>query len=228
MRGEAETARELADAFAVGDGYDETDPSRSLTHGLHAYPARMHPAIARRVVRAFSAPGERVVDPFCGSGTTLVEAMIHGRRSAGGDLNPLALRITTAKTERLDAARRDAFLAALDGLAERSEERVRARKFANAPIPREEVQWYEPHTLKELAGLHAEIEALSDATLRPLFELLLSALVVKFQPAAIGDGSERERSPDPEGPAHRVLPSAGSRMDRPLGGARGCDPRPRS
>ena len=55
--------------------------------------ARMHPQTAGRLVRAATERGALVLDPLCGSGTVLVEAMIAGRRGAGTDLNPLAERL---------------------------------------------------------------------------------------------------------------------------------------
>src|SRR5262245_36299146 len=49
------------------------------THGFHSYSARMHWAIARTVIRGCSAEGARVLDPFCGSGTVPIEALVAGR-----------------------------------------------------------------------------------------------------------------------------------------------------
>ena len=48
-------------------------------------------------VRASSHEGARVIDPFCGSGTTLLAAAKLGRRFAGGDVGELALEATTAR-----------------------------------------------------------------------------------------------------------------------------------
>ncbi|MEM3661053.1 MAG: DNA methyltransferase [Thermoproteota archaeon] len=45
-----------------------------LTHGLHEYPARMIPQIAQRLINRYSPEGGKILDPFCGSGTVLVEA----------------------------------------------------------------------------------------------------------------------------------------------------------
>ncbi len=173
--GDPGAARLLAGAFRAAEG---DDPDR-LTHGFHSYPARMHPAIARALVTGFATDGI-VLDPFAGSGTVLLEAMIAGRASVGVDLNPLALRVAEVKCDRRDAASRAAFLERLAAIAERSEERVRARVDARAPLSKQEARWYEPHVLKELAGLREEILAVDDERDRRALEVLLASIVVKF------------------------------------------------
>src|SRR3989442_10991539 len=74
----------------------------TFTHGLHPYPAKMVPSIARELIACYSAPGDLVYDPFCGSGTTLVEASLTQRRGSGIDLNPLAVLLSKVKTSPLD------------------------------------------------------------------------------------------------------------------------------
>ncbi len=72
-----------------------------LTHGLYRYPARFSPHFARAAIDTFSDPGDWVLDPFVGGGTTVVEALALGRRVAGIDLNPLAILLTRAKSTPL-------------------------------------------------------------------------------------------------------------------------------
>lgn len=74
------------------------DPADGYTHPLYAYPARFSPEFPRAVIRSFSKPSDVVLDPFMGSGTTLVEAMVAGRSSIGVDINPLAHFVATVKT----------------------------------------------------------------------------------------------------------------------------------
>ncbi len=54
----------------------------------NAHPARMLPALARHAIEHYSRPGELVVDPMCGIGTTLVEAVHLGRDAVGVELEP--------------------------------------------------------------------------------------------------------------------------------------------
>lgn len=53
---------------------------------------------AREAIQAFTRSGETVLDPFCGGGTTLVEAISLGRRAAGMDVSSLATFLARTKT----------------------------------------------------------------------------------------------------------------------------------
>jgi len=75
-----------------------------VTHYLFRYPAKFHPPVARHLIEQFSKPGETVLDPFCGSGTLLVEASIAGRNSIGTDIDPLAILSSRVKASRLRPA----------------------------------------------------------------------------------------------------------------------------
>ncbi len=68
-----------------------------LTHSYHRYPAKFIPQLARRCILEYSKENDLIVDPFCGSGTTLVESLIYKRRSLGVDINPVAILISKAK-----------------------------------------------------------------------------------------------------------------------------------
>jgi len=74
-----------------------------LTHGIHPYPAKFIPQIPNALIQGLSSVGDTVADIFCGSGTTLVEALLLKRHAIGLDANPLACLITKAKTSQLSA-----------------------------------------------------------------------------------------------------------------------------
>jgi len=66
-------------------------------HGIHPYPAMMHPFIPKNILKLFGNSVSTVLDPFCGSGTVLLESKLQGKYSVGVDINPLAILITEVK-----------------------------------------------------------------------------------------------------------------------------------
>ena len=65
--------------------------------GVHPYFGRVDPALAHALIQSYSHPGETILDPFCGSGTVLHEAIVSGRSAIGWDSSPLAVGISLAK-----------------------------------------------------------------------------------------------------------------------------------
>lgn len=74
-----------------------SEPVRGLTHSFYKYPARFSPVFARAAIQAFTQPGDLVVDPHVGGGTTLVEALASGREGVGIDISTLAEFVSTVK-----------------------------------------------------------------------------------------------------------------------------------
>ncbi|MFV2043987.1 MAG: TRM11 family methyltransferase [Anaerolineales bacterium] len=79
------------------------DSSRvgGLTHTYYRYPARLSPSFARTAIQEFTNPGDWILDPFVGGGTTLVEARSLGRSAIGVDNNELAVFVSKVKTTPL-------------------------------------------------------------------------------------------------------------------------------
>lgn len=75
----------------------DTSPVRGLTHGFYKYPARFSPTFASAAIQAFTEPGDAVLDPHVGGGTTLVEAIAMGRTAVGVDISTLAEFVTSIK-----------------------------------------------------------------------------------------------------------------------------------
>lgn len=84
--------------------YDSSDSSR-LTHYLFRYPAKFHPPVARALIDQFTCPGNLILDPFCGSGTLLVEALPLGRKVIGLDIDPVATFVSKVKTMKVSSSR---------------------------------------------------------------------------------------------------------------------------
>jgi DNA modification methylase len=90
-------AEAVADRTPVSLGTRRTNSP----HEFYRYPARFSPRFAAAAIEEFTSPGDVVLDPFVGGGTTLVEGMRLGRRTVGGDLNPLATFVSRVKTTTL-------------------------------------------------------------------------------------------------------------------------------
>jgi site-specific DNA-methyltransferase (cytosine-N4-specific) len=153
-------------------------------HGLHPYPAKFIPHIPRALLAALAKPGDVVLDPMCGSGTTLVEATLAGHPAVGVDLNPIATLVSRAKTAPLSAGDR----CALHGLAaqfERASMDLRLSvKGAFRPQPRElprfhnRDKWFQRGVTHELAAARAAIQELASGSARDLAFCALSSIIV--------------------------------------------------
>jgi SAM-dependent methyltransferase len=186
--GSREIAAKLAEALDVqpapepGAVTHQDDPDRAHVHGFHTYPARMHPTTAARLIKAVSEHGESLLDPFCGSGTILVEAMIAGRRPTGTDISPLAVRLARLKTGLLDENERVSLVDSGRHIAAFADARRERRAGATRRYPREDVEVFDPHVLLELDSLRhgiAELGTAANARVRGALELALSAILVK-------------------------------------------------
>lgn len=195
LGGDLELAAELARALDVPPADERAPragpdgPDRAHVHGFHTYPARMHPTTARRLVESFSPPGGTVLDPFCGSGTVLVEAMLAGRAARGTDLNPLAVELARLKTRVAGQADLDELVLGARDAAEHAEARRKARAGATRRYPTEDVALFEPHVLLELDGLRDGIARGRGDLQAPLL-LVLSAILGKASRKE-GDTSEK-------------------------------------
>lgn len=167
--GESGAADGLRAALAAGTD-DAT--AQSLTHEFHTYPARMHPATARALIgTALEGPRRKrrsapaILDPFCGSGTVMVEARFAGGLALGVDSNPLAVLVARAKTWTGDDEKRGQLLEAAADIKDAALEAgkvARRSKAGRAPEPpspeqrrrtRAFGQWFAPHVRAELETL---------------------------------------------------------------------------
>ncbi|PIU54851.1 MAG: hypothetical protein COS88_06290 [Chloroflexi bacterium CG07_land_8_20_14_0_80_51_10] len=78
--------------------YDQT----ALTHGLHKYPAKFFPGLPRWLIKRYSRENEAILDPFSGSGTTSVEALLLQRNSVGIDIDPFSRFLSKVKITPLE------------------------------------------------------------------------------------------------------------------------------
>jgi hypothetical protein len=71
---------------------------RSSLHNFYKYPACFPSPLARSLITHFSKPGDTILDPFVGGGTTAVDAMLTRRHALGIDINDLSIFASKLKT----------------------------------------------------------------------------------------------------------------------------------
>lgn len=74
-----------------------------ITHGYYTYPAKFIPQLAARIINENSNEGDIVIDPFMGSGTTVIEAIVNNRIGIGTDINDIAYLLAKTKTTPINA-----------------------------------------------------------------------------------------------------------------------------
>jgi hypothetical protein len=153
----------------------------------------MHPGVARAAIAAFSKSAERVLDPFCGSGTVLVEAMAAGRSAVGIDASPLAVLIAKVRSTPLDEADRGRLVELAGEIAEAAGERARKRIRPEIPAwARGENRHFLPHVAFELLGLREILGATDEDAVGTALRACFSSILVKFmRPSDSGDTAQR-------------------------------------
>lgn len=152
------------------------------THYVHSYPAKLLPQIAHFFVAAseLSRPGDTVLDPFGGTGTVALEAILCGRSALFADVNPLARLIASVKTARIDA---ETLNSACSRLRHRLAVGADRRKKSNDPNVVNLEYWFAPNVRRALSEIKAAVALETDASCRHLFEVCLSTTCRKLSNA---------------------------------------------
>jgi len=147
------------------------------THGIHPYPAKFIPQIPARIISDCSNERHTILDPFCGSGTALLEARRRGRDSIGFDINPIAVLISKVKTTTLSKEE----LHAIDLTCSRIASKFRSNDYSEIwmpDIPRMK-HWFRDDISKDLGLIAGELRRLDDPKVKNLLEVALSSVIVQ-------------------------------------------------
>ena len=151
------------------------------THGIHPYKGKFYPQLVKSLINISGiGVGAKVFDPFCGSGTTILEAFLNGYRAFGCDMHPLAVKITKAKTNIL-SVNEDECKKVLSKLLE---------KLANAPanfpqrtsqfveeIINEIYSWFPKPVIHKMNWLLSQIRAINNENISEFLEVIFSSIV---------------------------------------------------
>lgn len=174
--------------------------TRYSVHGLHEYKGKFNPQVAKVLLNIFGAhPGHRVLDPFCGSGTSLVESAHLGIEAVGMDINPFAAFVANAKLRALGAPAADILQTA---------ERCLANTKRSKWVPRLEdergeylASWFPSKTLVTIERLRRTIAASDDAAIADILLALASDLLRDYSLQEPHDlRIRRRKSPLPDIP----------------------------
>jgi DNA modification methylase len=178
------TFREKLAILLTGDLDFHDKTSGYASHNFHAFPAKFPPQLPRTFIKGLTNPGDIVLDPMMGSGTTVVEALLAGRLGMGFDIDPLALQLCEVKVTRLPI---DQLVQVGGQVLERATHAVQKQNVALVqvlekrfdPKTRDFINyWFQPETQIELLALIAEIEQVADSSIRAFLELVFSAVII--------------------------------------------------
>jgi DNA modification methylase len=153
------------------------DPTAHPLHSLHPYAAKYIPSLPREVIREHTNGRNCILDPFAGSGTTLLEAALLGRRSVGIDSNPLACLISEAKTRPISEQGLQSLQSLLcEVRAAVGDPSLVGDSGFRPDLPRLE-HWFQPNMLRELAWLREECLKVKEADARRFSLCILSSVI---------------------------------------------------
>jgi SAM-dependent methyltransferase len=150
------------------------------THYLHPYPAKLLPQIAHFFLAAenLTRRGDAVLDPFGGSGTVALEAMLAGRRGLYADVNPLAQLIARAKTTPIDPVKlRTAQTRVRQRYSTIDEREMQTPDVVNLPY------WYSALVIASLSRIRDAIEQEDSGDIREFMLVVFSATCRKVSRA---------------------------------------------
>lgn len=177
----ANTIKESSLAYSnkiINDSWDYKNANtKEFTHCFHTYPAMMIPQVARRILENYGKGAKLLFDPFCGTGTSLVEANLTRINAIGTDINPLARLIAKAKTTRINIQTLDLYL---DNFSEylfklnfqqNNYDKVIIPKIKNLDF------WFSKSVQHQLGLILHYIEGINDAKIRNFFKVAFSETV---------------------------------------------------
>lgn len=133
-----------------------TNGTTSYTHGFHKYPAKFIPLLPRWAINKYIPEGKgTILDPFCGSGTTLVEGMILKHNSIGIDIDPFSCLISKVKTTPLN-------LKKLENISNWLTKSIdESTKINFIPETKNIRHWFTPKAVTKLAIIRTHIDELT-------------------------------------------------------------------
>lgn len=176
------------------------------THGFHPYPAKFTPQLVNKFFNLYCKQGYTILDPFCGSGTTLVEGVLNAMNSVGIDLNPIAYIISRAKSNHYSSEE----LKIIKNFISEIQPQPNVGLFSNynkndshnqevlIPDFPNRNHWFQENVSKELAILKSKIDEFEDSNIKDLLLCGFSKIIVKVsnQDSEVRYTAKKKNHPD--------------------------------
>ncbi len=162
----------------IGVNFRELIPSinkaERYTHLIHKYPAKLLCHIPYFFLNSevFCPDGGVVVDPFCGTGTVLLEAVLANKNAYGADANPLARLISSVKVNYIEAGK---LLKTLKTIIDKA----RSGKYIKTTVLENVNYWFSENTIMQLSEICGAIHTVRNKEHRAFFEVCFSNLIKK-------------------------------------------------
>ncbi len=157
---------------------------RYLTHSLHEYKGRFYPQLAKSFMNyAGIKKGDTVLDPFCGSGTTLVESFLFGANAVGVDINPIAYLMAKAKVQSLLLRQNDLkhIRKAFENLNKKTGwEKIVIDNYNRIVDANYLKNWFPENTLKKIIFIQEIIKLFNNETYKLFSKVILSNLLREY------------------------------------------------
>lgn len=154
------------------------------SHNYHPFPAKFPPQLPSVFINSLTEPGELVLDPMNGSGTSTLESFLCGRIGIGFDIDPLAIQIASVKISNMDIAKIckigqkiiknarqkvENHCDLIEGMLDNRFD-IKTKEFVD--------NWFTHSIQIELMALLSEIEEINDTNLKNFFEIAFSAIII--------------------------------------------------
>jgi DNA modification methylase len=153
------------------------------THLIHPYPAKLLVHIPHFFLNndILSDPGDYIMDPFCGSGTVLLEGILNNRNAIGSDINPLAILIAKVKTKPLCIDKIKSEHIKIKQNLKQTKKRIAPGVVAPNVVNIN--YWFHPKVKKQLLILKESIQFIENSEIKIFFELCFSNIVKRVSNA---------------------------------------------
>ncbi len=178
----------------VNDTHDTT----YLVHNYHPYAAKFIPQLPRYLIKQFTKPDDVVLDPFCGSGTTIVEALLLNRNGIGIEVNPVGALVSKVKTTPLKDGQILAAAQFLKGLKDienvfmaksqsntllkyihKEDEHSKLQDLTSTLHFPNKFHWFKKDVLNAILHIKYKIDNVTDQDVRDFLLVALSSIIVK-------------------------------------------------